>query len=339
MKNSSDFASLRSGFLGNYLPLQKNTSNKTISSYRDTFKLLLIYLETERGIKPGKIKMKDLTSQLILDFLSWLEIERKNSISTRNQRLSAIRSFFRYAQFEMPEGLAQFQSILTLPSKKSPKTEVPYLTAEEMKALLSCPSQSTARGRRDLCLLCFLYDSGCRVQELIDLRVRDLTLFPKGIAALTGKGGKTRRIPLEQGTVNLLDAYLREQHLSGPEKYDWSVFTGSRGNKLTREGVTYIISKYIAPARDKIASIPEQIKPHMFRHSRAMALLQAGVSLIYIRDFLGHSDLKTTEIYAKYDPELKRKAIEGVVPTIITTPVPAKDWTDDTSLMDWLKSL
>ena len=339
MKNPGDFASLLSGFLSEYLPVQKNASQQTIHSYRDTFKLLLIYMEGERGIKPGKIQMKTLSAQLILEFLSWLETQRNISAASRNQRLSAIRSFFRYAQFEMPEGLVQFQTVLALPAKKATKPLVPYLSAEEMKVLLSCPDRSTAKGRRDLCLLCVLYDSGCRVQELIDLRVRDVILRPKGIAILKGKGGKIRRVPLESGTVNLLEAYLCEQHLTGAEKTDWPIFTGNRGNKLTREGVTYIINKYVPFAREKAPSMPEKITPHMFRHSRAMTLLQAGVNLIYIRDFLGHTDVKTTEIYAKADTELKRKAIEGVAPVIITESVPFKDWTDDRSLMDWLKSL
>lgn len=339
MKNPNDFASLLSEFLGEYLPAQKNASQRTVRSYRDTFKLFLIYMESERKVKPEKIRMKDLTSQLVLDFLSWLERERNISVSSRNQRLSAIRSFFRYAQFEMPEGLARFQAVLALPSKKAAKPTVPHLSAEEMKVLLSCPEQSTARGRRDLCLLCFLYDSACRVQELIDLRVRDVILRPKGIAILSGKGGKIRRVPLERGTTNLLEAYLREQRLTGPDKMDWPVFTGSRGNKLTREGVTYIISKYVAPAREKAPSIPEKVTPHMFRHSRAMTLLQSGVNLIYIRDFLGHTDVKTTEIYAKTDTELKRKAIDGVTPSIVMEPVQPGDWSDDHSLMEWLKGL
>ena len=339
MKNPNDFASLLSGFLGEYLPAQKNASKRTVRSYRDTFKLLLIYMESERKVKPEKIRMKDLTDRLVLDFLSWLERERNISVSSRNQRLSAIRSFFRYAQFEMPEGLARFQAILSLPSKKTAKPMVPHLSAEEMKVLLSCPNQSTARGRRDLCLLCVLYDSGCRVQELIDLRVRDVILRPKGIAILKGKGGKIRRVPLENGTVNLLEAYFREQRLTGAEKMDWPIFTGSRGNQLTREGVTYIINKYVPFAREKAPSMPEKITPHMFRHSRAMTLLQAGVNLIYIRDFLGHTDVKTTEIYAKADTELKRKAIEGVTPAIVMEPVQPEDWSDDHSLMEWLKGL
>lgn len=339
MKSPNDFASLLSGFLGKYLPAQKNASQQTIHSYRDTFKLFLICMENERKIRPEKIRMKDLTGQLILDFLSWLERERNISVSSRNQRLSAIRSFFRYAQFEMPEGLEQFQTVLSLPSKKTAKPTVPHLSADEMKVLLSCPNPSVAKGRRDLCLLCLLYDSGCRVQELIDLRVRDVILRPKGIVVLSGKGGKTRRVPPERGTTNLLEAYLREQRLTDTEKMDWPVFVGSRGNKLTREGVTYIISKYVAHAREKAPSIPEKVTPHMFRHSRAMTLLRAGVNLIYIRDFLGHTDVKTTEIYAKTDTELKRKAIEGVTPVIVTETVQPGDWSDDHSLMEWLKSL
>ena len=179
---------------------------------------------------------------------------------------------------------------------------------------------------------------GCAksVQELIDLRTRDLIFEPVGIAILHGKGGKTRRVPLEKNTVQLLKQYFSDQKLD--RVGNTVVFTGNRGNKLTREGVTYIISKYVEPARREMSSIPERITPHVFRHTRAMVLLQAGVSLIYIRDFLGHTDVKTTEIYAKTDTELKRKAIEGTMPSVFDDSN-KKDWTENTSLMEWLNGL
>lgn len=336
MKKPTDFAVLLSGFLTEYLPVQKGSSIQTIASYRDTFKLLLQYLRNEKGLLPERVKLASIDTAMITDFLKWLETERKCGISTRNQRLAAVRSFCRYAQFEFPEKLDHFQKILSLPSKKTTSTVVPYLTADEMRVLLSQPNSATVSGRRDLSILCFLYDSGCRIQELIDLRTRDLIFEPVGIAILHGKGGKTRRVPLEKNTVQLLKQYFSDQKLD--RVGNTVVFTGNRGNKLTREGVTYIISKYVEPARREMSSIPERITPHVFRHTRAMVLLQAGVSLIYIRDFLGHTDVKTTEIYAKTDTELKRKAIEGTMPSVFDDSN-KKDWTENTSLMEWLNGL
>lgn len=336
MKKPTDFAVLLSGFLTEYLPVQKGSSIRTIASYRDSFKLLLQYLRDIKGIPPEKVKLISLDTTVITEFLNWLEDKRGCSISTRNQRLAAIRSFFRYAQFEFPEKLNDFQKILSLPSKKTPSTVVPYLTADEMRVLLSQPNTAAASGRRDLSILCFLYDSGCRVQELIDLRTGDLIFEPVGIAVLHGKGGKTRRIPLEKSTVQLLRRYFSDQKLDRVS--NTVVFSGNRGNKLTREGVTYIISKYASSAKAEMPSIPEKITPHVFRHTRAMVLLQAGVNLIYIRDFLGHTDLKTTEIYAKTDTELKRRAIEGTMPSIFHEGK-KDDWTTNSSLMEWLDEL
>lgn len=336
MKKPTDFAVLLSDFLTEYLPIQKGASIKTIASYRDTFKLLLRYLRDEKGSPPEKVKFAAIDADVIKDFLKWIESERGCGISTRNQRLAAIRSFFRFAQFEFPERLDSFQKILSLPSKKTIPTVIPYLTADEMRVLLSEPDISTVSGRRDLAIMCFLYDSGCRVQELIDLNTCDLIFEPVGIAILHGKGGKTRRVPLEKNTVELMKQYFTDQKID--RMSNTPVFTGSRGNKLTREGVTYIISKYIEPARSEMPAIPERITPHIFRHTRAMVLLQAGVSLIYIRDFLGHTDVKTTEIYAKADTELKRKAIEGTMPEILDDSC-SKYWTDDSSLMKWLDDL
>lgn len=336
MNRMTDFATLLSSFLTEYLPVQKGASIQTISSYRDTFKLLLRYLRDEKKVQPEKVKFALLDREVITAFLKWLESERGCGVSTRNQRLAAIRSFIRYAQFEFPEKLDSFQRILSIPSKKTQAAIIPYLTADEMRLILAEPDRSTVLGRRDLAILSMLYDSGCRVQELIDLRICDLVLEPAGIATLHGKGGKTRRVPIEKNTVQILRQYIADQKLD--INNDELLFAGRYGNKLTREGVTYIISKYVSRARAAMPSIPEKVTPHIFRHTRAMLLLQAGVNLIYIRDFLGHTDIKTTEIYAKADTELKRKAIESTI-GVVFTESGKKDWTQNGSLMEWLNEL
>jgi integrase/recombinase XerD len=333
----TDFAKHLTEFLSVYLPQQKNASKNTISSYRDTFKLFLYYCHNYKSIPVEKLTMNMLSHGLIRDFLDWIESERKCSISSRNQRLAAIHSFFRYAQYEEPEGILHFQKVIALPRKKASKPSVPHLTPDAMKLLLSQPDKTTTKGRRDLTLMSVLYDSGCRVQELADLRIRDVILTNPSVLILTGKGNKTRRIPLMKNTMVLLERYISENTLEKSWRSDYPLFINKQHQKLTKEGVAYILSQYVMAARRNSTIVPEKVTPHMFRHSKAMHLLQAGVNLIYIRDFLGHEDIKTTEIYAKCDTELKRTAIENAYPDLVDNNLP--DWNKDSTLLDWLSKL
>mgnify|MGYP000913816781 CR=1 FL=1 len=333
----TDFAGYLTEFLSVYLPQQKNASKNTIASYRDTFKLLLSYCQNHKGIPVEKLTMDMLSHGLVSDFLNWLETERKCGISSRNQRLAAIHSFFRYAQYEEPEGILHFQKVIAVPHKKAPKPSVSHLTPDAMQLLLSQPDKTNAKGRRDLTLMSVLYDSGCRVQELADLRIRDVILTNLPVLVLTGKGNKVRRVPLMKNTMALLERYICENTLDKPWKSDYPLFVNKQCNKLTKEGVAYIISQYVMTARRNSTIVPEKVTPHMFRHSKAMHLLQAGVSLIYIRDFLGHEDIKTTEIYAKCDTELKRTAIENAYPDLVDSSLP--DWNKDSALLNWLSKL
>lgn len=333
----TDFAIHLTGFLSEYLPRQKNASKNTIASYRDTFKLLIRYCQKQRNMPVEILSLSMLTHGLIKDFLEWLEISKKCSISTRNQRLAAIHSFFRYAQYEEPEGILHFQKVISLPIKKTQKPSIPHLTPKAMQLLLSQPDKTTPKGRRDLTILSILYDSGCRVQELADLRVRDIVLNNPGVIILTGKGNKVRRVPLLKNALALLSNYIQENSLNMNWKSDYPLFTNKQHTKLTKEGIAYIISQYVYSARKISTIVPEKVTPHMFRHSKAMHLLQAGINLIYIRDFLGHEDIKTTETYAKCDTELKRQAIENAYHDLIDANLP--DWSEDASLLSWLSKL
>jgi integrase/recombinase XerD len=333
----TDFAKYLTEFLAVYLPSQKNVSRNTIRSYRDTFKLLIKYYQEIKKIKIERINLKDLLGKEISDFLKWLETARDCSISTRNQRLAAIHSFFRYVQGEEPDGIFHFQQIINIPIKKAKKTPVEHLTPEAIKLLLEQPDKNTQKGRRDLTLLSVLYDCGARVQELIDIRVCDVTLGPSAIITLIGKGNKMRKVPVMKNTTALLQNYLIEHELDKPWKNEYPLFTNNQHHKLTRVGVAYILSKYVALARKASKIIPSKVKVHMLRHSKAMHLLQAGVNLVYIRDFLGHVDIKTTEVYARADTETKRKAIENVYPELIDGSLP--DWSKDQTLLTWLSEL
>lgn len=333
----TDFSIYLTQFLSDYLLRQKNVSPNTILSYRDTFKLLLRYFQERERIPPEKLTMSCITQVRITSFLNWLETERGCSVTTRNLRLTAVHSFFRYAQAESPESLFHFQKVIAIPVKKGRKKTVEHLTPDGIRLLLEQPDRRCPKGRRDLVMMSTLYDSGARVQELIDLSVGDFIPGANAVLELTGKGNKTRRVPLMKNSASLLVAYISENHLEAPHKKTYPLFTNSQHNRLTKEGVAYILGKYAAQAHDVSDAVPAKVKCHMLRHSKAVHLLQAGVNLIYIRDFLGHTDIKTTEIYARADTELKRKALENAYPDLVDSNLP--DWNNNSDLMSWLQRL
>lgn len=331
---TTDFPYMLSDFLLKELPNIRNQSNNTIMSYRDTYVRLLTYCRDVLSIKPERISVSDLTAERLTDYLNWLEQDCNNSINTRNQRLAAIHSLFRYIQMQSPEYMFQCQQILGIPYKKAEKHPVGYLSEDETKSLLSTPDTSTRKGRRDQTLLTLLYDSGARVQELVDLRVGDLRLDPPSQVKLTGKGKKTRSVPLMDKTVALLRQYLMENKLDSPVSFEHPLFFNSQRKKLTRQGVAYILGKYA-----DLCNI-QQVSPHKLRHTKAMHLTEADVNPIFIRDFLGHTDLKVTEIYSKTSIKMKKAALDKMNSGKTVIPdKPAKDWTDDSSLLDWLNGL
>jgi site-specific recombinase XerD len=333
---ATDFAVFLRRFLTGHLAGLRGCSPNTIASYRDTFKLLISWFRDERSIPPGKLTFDCIDAAAVTGFLNWLEAERRNSISTRNQRLAAISSFCTWMQTEDPARMACWQDILAIPAKKQARPAVSHLTAGQARRLLAQPDRSTRQGRRDATLLATLYDTGARVQELADLAVRDIRLQHPALASLTGKGRKTRHVPLAGNTTELLAAYLAEHRLDEPGHDDHPVFYGQHRARLSRGGIAWIISKYQAQIHAPLLA-DASISPHTLRHSKAMHLYEAGVPLPYIRDILGHVDLSTTEIYARASTEAKRKALEAAYPGIVTSDLP--EWNQDPSLLDWLTSL
>lgn len=333
----TDFAKALSNYLGMYLPGQRNVSTNTIRSYRDTFKLLLMYCQQSHRRSVDRLCLKDIDKALVISFLDWLENDRGNGIATRNQRLACIHGFYRYLHIEDPTGLLQYQQILSIPSKKAPVATVSHLTPDALTLILAQPDTSISSGRRDLVLLSTLYDTGARVQELIDLSVRDVRFDPPAIISLTGKGRKTRQVPLTTNTVSLLKQYIKEVFGDIGGTADRPLFHNRMHSRLTRAGIAYILKKYVKQAREKSEIVPTNVSPHQMRHTKAMLLLQSGVNLIYIRDLLGHVDIATTEIYARADTEMKRIALESAYPEIISDTLP--HWTKDGNLLSWLGSL
>ena len=334
----TDFAYYLTDFLAKYLPGNVGLSPNTIMSYRDTFSLFLEFCAEQKKIKPEKFTLNDLDRKLLEEYLEWLEKTRRCINSTRNVRLSAFHSFCRYLQLEFPDYIHQAQQILAIPMKKTRKVSVEYITLDAMKFLLAKPDKRTREGRRDQVLLSLLYESGARVQELADLKVGDTRMAAPSTVKLIGKGNKSRIVPIMKPMAELLKQYLKENNLTEPHVFDYPLFCNRSKNKLTRAGVTYIVKKYADKAiKESPELFPDKLSPHCFRHSKAMHLLQSEVNLVYIRDFLGHVDIQTTEIYARIDGEMKRKALEKSINSVVSDKMP--EWQSNLGLMNWLKNL
>jgi site-specific recombinase XerD len=333
---ATDFAVLLQRYLTSHLAGLRGASPNTIASYRDTFKLLITYMRDQEAISPEKLALNCIDVEAVTGFLNWLESSRQNSVSTRNQRLAAISSFYTWMQSQEPALMARCQDIMAIPVKKGAQACVHHLTVEQTRCLLAAPDRTTPSGRRDATLLATLYDTGARVQELVDLTVGNVRLQKPAVITLTGKGRKTRHVPLGANTVALLANYLTEFRLDMPGRDGYPVFFNQQHAKLSRGGVAWIIDKYRA-----LTGTPElvraKISPHVMRHSKAMHLYEAGVPLPYIRDILGHVDLSTTEIYARASTEAKRRALEAAYVDVISSDMP--EWNQDAGLLDWLTSL
>jgi len=337
---TTDFAKHLSGYLSKYLPGERAASRNTILSYRDTFILFIGYMKSQKGIAAEKLHLANITKPVIMEFLNWLQDKRKSSNATRNYRMAAIHSFFSYLQYEVPEKINQWQEILSIKVKRMDKKSICYLSLDGIKLLLEQVDTANRQGRRDLALLSLMYDTGARVQEIIDLSPSALRLENPAIVKLFGKGRKERIVPLQGEQVKILMAYIMENRLDRPEDNTSPLFSNSRGEKLTRAGIAYILNRYSENARKYNPKlIPNQISPHTLRHSKAMHLLQAGVNLIYIRDLLGHVTIQTTEIYAKADSKQKREALEKAYADVIPEKYKAGSWEKDESLLLWLKNL
>jgi integrase/recombinase XerD len=332
----TDFSKSITDFLSKYLPGERGASKNTIYSYKATFILLINFIESKKKIGINKLLLKDITKENIVQFLDWLQSTRGCGVSTRNVRLAAIHSFFRFLQYECPEHLIEWQRILSIRVKKAKKQSMSYLTIDGIKLLFQQPDLSTKKGRRDLTMLSLMYDCAARVQEIIDLTPAMLRLHKPHTIKIIGKGDKARIVPLMEQEVLHLQQYLQENKLNEDHANLYPLFCNSRKEKLTRAGVNHILAVYIKMARSKDPkSIPDNVSCHSLRHSKAMHLLQAGVNLVYIRDILGHVSVQTTEVYARTDSKQKREAIEKAYVGVIAKEAPI--WAENNTLIAWLK--
>ncbi len=333
----NDFSKSLTDFLIKYLPAERGMSGNTIASYKMTFILLISFMQDQKAIQAHQLMFKHFTKACIEQFLNHLETVRKCCVSTRNARLAALHSFFTYVQYEYPEYIDECSKILSIKVKRTKRESINYLTIEGMKLLFEQPDLSTRKGVRDLALLALMYDTGARVQEIIDTTPSSLRLDKPYTIKLIGKGTKARIVPLMEEQIVHLKYYIDRNNLLDNGKNLYPLFYNHRKEKLTRAGVNHILQCYAALAKKKNATlIPDKISPHSLRHSKAMHLLQASVNLVYIRDILGHESVTTTELYARVDSKQKREAIEKAFVNVVKKESPI--WVNNEGLLQWLKS-
>jgi integrase/recombinase XerD len=325
------------GFFSDYLPVVRGVSPHTVLSYRDAFVLLLRFLASRHRRGVINLDLPDLTTSAVVAFLEHLETDRRNSAVTRNARLAAIHAFARYVAQNHPEHIQLCQQILALPFKRARQRTVEYLEAEEIRALLSEPNHSSPDGRRDRCLLLTFFNTGARVQEILDMRPCDLQLVRPFQVRLRGKGRKERVCPLWPQTTEALRALL-DEHGVEPNATQ-PLFRNRRGEPLTRFGVRYLLRKYARSAQAAVPTLGRRsVHPHALRHTSAVHLLQAGVDLVTISHWLGHASVETTNRYAAINLETKRAALAKAKPTGCINPVVA-EWRNDATILAWLEAL
>jgi len=335
----TDFAKYLTKFFSEYLVGERGASTNTIRSYSNTFTRLLAFMAEKENIRADALLLDHFNRKVILRFLDWLQTSKKCSNTTRNQRLAALHSFFKYMQYEDVKRMALWQEVLSIKVKRQERTSVNYLTVDGIKLLLEQIPTGNRMGRRNLALIALMYDTGARVQEIIDLSPSSLRMDKPACIMLLGKGNKKRLVPLQGQQLSLLQAYMKENSLDNPTNNQRPLFANNRGGRLTNAGITYILNTYAGMARKLKPELIPPISPHSLRHSKAMHLLQAGVNLVYIRDMLGHVSIQTTEIYARADSKQKREALEAAYINVIPSTGNQGLWEKDSSLKNWLRNL
>jgi integrase/recombinase XerD len=302
-----------------YLINQRRLSDCTVAAYRDTFKLLLAFLERKRGLKPDHLCTQSIDADSVLAFLDDLERTRHNSARSRNARLAAIRSFFRFATASDPLLLPIAQRILAIPGKRFERRVVGYLQPSQIRALLDAPDLSTRAGLRDRVLLTLMYNTGARVSELAGLKVGDLRLDTGGAVHIRGKGRKDRTVPLWRESVRLIRGWLKKTSAT----HDAPLVANSRGGHMTRSGIEHRLQVILERAAKKDPTLSKlQLSPHTIRHTTAMHLLQSGVDLSVIAMWLGHESIETTHQYLDADLETKRRALDRLQSPTVRRPPP-----------------
>jgi site-specific recombinase XerD len=313
---NTDLARLLQAFFCQHLMQQRHASSRTVSSYRDTFRLLLRFAEAHAGTPVSRLSLSDLKASLILAFLDNLETQRHNTVRSRNARLAAIRAFLHYAAVEEPTALPVIQQVLAIPMKRFDRPLVGFLSRVEMEAILQAPDSQTWSGQRDRILLTTLYNTGARVSEIIAVRRMDLEREHGRALHLHGKGRKERVVPLWKRTSRLLRDWLPR---IGPEPQQ-PLFPNRYHQPMTRSGVASRLREATHAAAESCHSLNDKcVSPHMVRHTTAMHLLQAGVDITVIALWLGHESVVTTHQYLEADLKMKEHALAALQPPTVAT--------------------
>lgn len=311
MSATGDLPALIERWFTDRLMRHRGASANTIASYRDTFRLLFAFAQERLRRSPSKLNLADLDAPFICAFLENLEAHRSAAARTRNLRLTAIRSFFRYASYEAPAYSAHIQRVLAIPTKRCDKRQLHFLTRTEIDAILSCPDQSTWIGRRDYTLLLLAVQTGLRLSELVGLDHNAVTLGCGAHVRCIGKGRKERCTPLTKTAQHTLGAWLKEPR----RRVAIALFPNIHGGRLSTDGVQSLLNKYVAQAHSSCVSLrSKRISPHVLRHTAAMELLQAGVDCSVIALWLGHESIETTQTYLHAHIELKEAALAKLKP-------------------------
>lgn len=325
-------------FFIDHLQAAKGLRPSSVSSYRDGVRLFLRFVADDADCKLTKLPLVALTSDRVLRFLHSLETHRRNHVRTRNQRLAILRTFFEYIGGRVPELLAAAEQVTRIPAKRVAPPETHFLDRDEVRALFDDLPSGNWVAERDRTLLLFLYNTGARVQEAADLRVGHLGLVPTAYVRLHGKGDKWRTCPLWAETTRRLQQLV--EHASGKAGAEDPVFRSKQGGALTRFGIYKIVRRHGARFDADPTQRGRRVTPHVFRHTTAVHLLEAGVEVNVIRGWLGHVSLDTTNRYAEINVRTKAAALEKCAPpTLSDSPVHKPPWRTDASLMDWLDSL
>ena len=318
---NKNFSYYLSKFLKDYLIVERNMSKHTIRSYKKAFQILIDFLVNIKGFQLKDITFEKVTRDIILEFLNYLEDDKKNNIRTRNQRLASIKSFYQYCAIDEIENIDNIRKILSIKAKKEVKKVMTYLTEEELNKVFNNIDTTTIKGRRNLTLLVLLYDTAARASEMNNLKLEDIHLEEKYII-LTGKGNKQRIVSMMDQTQQLLIKYIKENNITTGYLFN------KKGRKMNNDFIKDIIKSSI-----KIEKI---ISPHTFRHTRAVHLLDKGVNIVYIQELLGHASINTTMEYAKVIEKEKFEAIKKANPQIDDQ---LSDWNDNADLLSQLLSL
>jgi len=319
------FSHLVTAFFQKYLAAERGLPANTVASYSDCIRLLVDFACERLRVQPEALNLAEFTREMIIAFLDDLENTRHNGVSTRNQRLAAIKTFFHFLAYNEPELMHLNEKIQSIRQKSSDYTPPPSMTIEEVNAIMSVPDPGKLIGIRDKALVSLLYNSGARVQELADLRIFDVRFEAPAAVTLTGKGNKTRVIPLWKETTEILSNYLDFRRKSGVQSTH--LFLNVKGDPMTRFGIGRRVGQLAVEAARHCPSLKGRtITPHVFRHTVALHLIESGVDIVLVQEWLGHADLKTTSLYVEVSVERKRAALEKVPPPENGAPAEEARW-------------